>query len=86
MELDEVFVDGLVHISTLQDDYYQFHEKGLALEGRRKRRIFRIGDRVRVRLERVDPEQRQIDFQLIAHSPMQDTIREERAGAPARTM
>lgn len=69
VELDDIFVDGLVHISTLQDDYYKFHEKGLSLEGRKTHRVFRIGDRVRVRLERVGIEQRQIDFLLIDHVP-----------------
>ncbi|MBW2146003.1 MAG: ribonuclease R [Deltaproteobacteria bacterium] len=73
VELDDVFVDGLIHISTLQDDYYQFHEKGLALEGKRTHRFFRIGDRVRVRLERVDIERRLIDFQLLKHVPARDT-------------
>ncbi len=75
VELDEVFVDGLIHISTLHDDYYQFHEKGLFLDGRRAHRVFRIGDRVRVQLERVDIERRQIDFQLIKHDPARDTYR-----------
>lgn len=62
--LDEVFVDGLVHVSSLGDDFYRFREQEYALVGERKGRRFRLGDRVRVRVARIDRDERRIDFLL----------------------
>jgi ribonuclease R len=67
--LDDFFVDGLVHVSSLDDDYYLFVEEQHALVGERTRRRFRTGDRVRVTVARVDIEERRIDFQLIDSRP-----------------
>jgi ribonuclease R len=64
-ELKDIFVDGLVRVTSLHDDYYQYHEKRYALVGERTHKAFRIGDEVRVRIERVDVERRHIDFGLI---------------------
>ena len=63
--LDEYFVEGLVHISSLEDDYYQFVEEQYSLVGERTRRRFRLGDRVKVLVARVDLEERKIDFVLL---------------------
>ncbi len=63
--LDEYHVEGLVHVSTLTDDYYVFIEEQHALLGRKKRRKFQLGDRVRVQVARVDREAREIDFELL---------------------
>jgi ribonuclease R len=63
--LDDFFVDGLVHVSSLDDDYYLFIEEQHAMVGERTRRRFRTGDRVRVSVARVDIEERRIDFQLV---------------------
>lgn len=63
--LDDYFVEGLVHISSLEDDYYQFIEEQYALVGERTRRRFRLGDRVKVQVARVDLEERKIDFLLL---------------------
>ncbi len=57
-------VEGLVHVSSLADDYYHFHEQFYALIGERTRRRFRLGDTVFVKLNRVDVDSRQIDFSL----------------------
>ncbi len=62
--LDDVYVEGLVHISELGNDYFQFDPVGHLLRGDRTRRQFRIGDRVRVRVVRVDLELARIDFVL----------------------
>ena len=64
--LDHYFVDGLVHVSTLEDDYYVFQEERYSLVGERSGRRFRLGDRARVQVSRVDKEERRIDFVLIA--------------------
>jgi ribonuclease R len=63
--LERVYVEGLVHVSTLGDDYYDFVPEAHALVGNRNRRRFRIGDPVRVRVVRADKEERQIDFMLL---------------------
>ena len=54
---------GLVHISSLVDDYYWFDEAGHTLEGKRTKR-FRLGDRVRVEVARVDVQRRMLDLRL----------------------
>ena len=68
VELDELFVEGLVHISTLGDDLYTYMEKQHSLVGRRLRRVFRIGDKARVRVAAVSPATRRIDFVLVEHA------------------
>jgi ribonuclease R len=65
--LDEVFVDGLIHVNALTDDFYEFRENEYCLVGTRHGRRFRLGDRVRVQVARVDREERQVDFMLISH-------------------
>jgi ribonuclease R len=62
--LDEYFVDGLIHVNSLMDDYYTLHEDEYALVGERKGRRFRLGDPLRVRVARVDRLERKIDFVL----------------------
>src|SRR5690606_34621491 len=64
LELVEHFVEGLVHISTMADDYYRFIERAHILRGEATGRIYRLGDRVRVQVIRVDLERRQIDLGL----------------------
>jgi ribonuclease R len=64
VELAEVFVDGLVHISTLGDDFYELREGQHLLRGRRTRRTFRVGDPVRVAVAGASLDRRQIDFVL----------------------
>ncbi len=64
VELTEIFVEGLVHITSLADDYYQFDEATHTLTGMSRRRRFTIGDPVKVRVHKVDVERREIDFRL----------------------
>ena len=63
--LDEVFVEGLVHVNSMMDDYYAFQESGYRLVGERSRRSFRLGDRLAVRVSRIDKEERFIDFVMV---------------------
>jgi len=57
-------VEGLVHISSLTDDYYSYDEAAHTLEGKRSHRRYRLGDRVKVEVARVDINRRQMDFRL----------------------
>jgi ribonuclease R len=65
VQLRDLFVEGLVHVSTLTGDYYQYIENRHCLRGERRKRVYRIGDSVRVRVDRVDRERKKIDFSLI---------------------
>jgi ribonuclease R len=62
--LDEVYVEGMVHVSELGNDYYQFDAARHQLVGERTGRRFRLGDRVSVRLVRADLETTRLDFTL----------------------
>lgn len=64
IELVEHFVEGMVHISTMADDYYRFVDKAHLLKGERNGKVFRLGDKVGVQVIRVDLERRQIDLGL----------------------
>jgi ribonuclease R len=65
VELKDIFVEGLVRMTSLHDDYYQYHEKKYCLVGERTHKTFKIGNEIRVRVDRVDVERRHIDFGLI---------------------
>ncbi len=65
VELEEYFVDGLVRLSSLFDDFYHFRERDLLLLGENTGRTFRIGDSVTVNVVRVDTSRRHIDFELV---------------------
>jgi len=65
VQLDEVFVEGLVHVSTLTDDFYRYEEEGHRLVGERTGRVFRLGDPVRVKVLGVDEETMGVDFSLL---------------------
>jgi len=82
VELEEMFVEGLVHISSIPDDYYIYEEKQHRLIGRRRRRIFRLADRVKVRVEKVDLIKRQADFRLVDEGGK--IISNERPAPPRR--
>lgn len=58
-------VEGLVHVSTLTDDYYHFEESRYALLGERSGRRFQLGDSLKVQLVRVNVSERSLDFELV---------------------
>ncbi len=64
VQLDDVHIDGLVHITSLDNDYYRFDAASHRLTGERSGQVYRLGDRVHVRVMRVDLDERKIDFQL----------------------
>lgn len=63
--LDDVYVEGLVHVSELGQDYFHFDEGAHAMVGERTNRRYRLSDRVNVQLVRVDLETNKIDFRLV---------------------
>jgi ribonuclease R len=83
IELVEHFVEGLVHVSTMADDYYRFVERSHLLRGENTGKVYRLGDRVRVQVVKVDMERRQIDLGL---SEILDAVRaSERNRGPRRS-
>ena len=65
IELVEHFVEGLVHISSMADDYYRFFERQHELRGENGRNVYRLGDVFKVQLVRVDPEHRKLELALV---------------------
>ncbi len=65
VELTDMFVEGLVPLDTLTDDRYMYHENTREIIGQRSRKIFRLGQRVRVLVDRIDPVEKKIQFALL---------------------
>jgi ribonuclease R len=65
VELRGVFVEGLVHVTSLRNDYYRFDPVGHRLHGERSGQVYRLGDSLRVRVTRADLDERKIDFEPI---------------------
>jgi ribonuclease R len=68
VELLDVFVEGLVLLNSLYDDYYHFDEERFRLVGRKTRKIYRVGDKIKVRVALADVEKNQLHFVLIQRS------------------
>ena len=86
VQLKEMPIDGLVHISAIPGDYWELEAGGMGLVGQRTGRRWQLGDAVRVRLNRVDLTQRQIDFELVDAnaSASRGTVRAPRQGQAPR--
>ncbi len=65
VQLEGLQIDGLIHVANLGRDYYRFEEDRRALVGERTGQRFTLGDRLKVRVTRVDPSERKIDFELL---------------------
>jgi ribonuclease R len=65
VEITELLVEGLVRVRDLADDYYLFDEARYALKGRSRGKVYRLGDKVRVRVVGVDPDERRMDFEVV---------------------
>ena len=64
VELEDILVEGLVRVTSMYDDFYRFEERQHRLAGDRTDKVYRLGDKVRVRVDKVDMEKRKIDFIL----------------------
>jgi ribonuclease R len=83
IELIEHYVEGLVHISSMADDYYRFVEQQHTLRGENTKRVYRLGDKVLVQVVRVDMERRQVDLGLV--EILESVRRETRPLQPIRS-
>src|SRR3984957_11408295 len=69
VELTDLFVEGLVPLNSLTDDYYSFHEGTRELIGQRSRKTYRLGQRIRVLVDRIDPVEKKIQFAIFEEAP-----------------
>ncbi|OBS08724.1 ribonuclease R [Acidihalobacter prosperus] len=82
VQLRDVYVEGLVHVTSLSNDYYRFDPVGQCLRGERSGRVYRIGDPMTVRVARVDLDERKIDF---APEEVLEAVAAEDEAAPSRS-
>jgi ribonuclease R len=82
VELREFYVEGLVHVTALRNDYYHFDPIGHRLRGERSGQVYRLGDELRVRVARVDLDERKIDFEPLADSEVKILRRGRRHRKP----
>src|SRR5687768_11176466 len=83
IELIDHYVEGLVHVSTMADDYYRYREQQHALFGENTKKTYRLGDQVKVQIIRVDMERRQIDLGLA--DVLEKVRRDERTRGASRS-
>jgi ribonuclease R len=69
VELTDLFVEGLVPLNSLIDDRYMYHENTREIIGQRSRKVYRIGQRIRVLVDRIDPVEKKIQFAVLAEIP-----------------
>jgi len=63
--LDDIYIDGLIHITALGNDYFQFDAAKSRLTGERTRKTYRLGNRLQVMVVRVDVDEGRIDLELV---------------------
>ncbi len=66
VELNETLVEGLIHARTLKDDYYEYSEAKYSLIGKRTGKMYRLGDKIKVKIISVNPETKKIDFNIMS--------------------
>ena len=69
VELTDMFVEGLVPLNTLTDDYYTFHENTRQIIGQHTRNTYSLGQRIRVLVDRIDPVEKKIQFAILEEAP-----------------
>jgi ribonuclease R len=70
VELTDLFVEGLVPLVTLTDDHYTYHENTREIIGQRSRKIYSLGQRIRVLVDRIDPAEKKIQFAVLEEKPV----------------
>jgi ribonuclease R len=70
VELTDLFVEGLVPLNTLTDDRYTYHENTREIIGQRSRKIYSLGQKIRVLVDRIDPVEKKIQFAVLDDEPV----------------
>lgn len=87
VELEDIFVEGLVHVTALGNDYYKFDSVHHRMIGEHSNRIFRLADKVQIRVVRVNLDERQIDFELVDKDELPDSrtrLKDKKKNKPKR--
>ncbi|MFZ4619597.1 MAG: ribonuclease R [Bacteroidota bacterium] len=84
VELNNMLVEGMLHVRDLNDDYYVFDEKQYSLVGERKGKRLRLGDAITVKVAKVTPERRQIDFVLAVDEEAKEPSTKKKKGKRPR--
>ena len=80
VELTDLFVEGLVPLNTLIDDRYTYHENTREIIGQRSRKIYSLGQKIRVLVDRIDPVEKKIQFAVFEEEPVRPTGKRKRRG------
>jgi ribonuclease R len=75
VELADLFVEGLVPLNTLTDDFYTYHENTRQIIGQRSRKTYSLGQRIRVLVDRIDPVEKKIQFAVFEETPSRSAPR-----------
>ncbi|MFT5450979.1 MAG: ribonuclease R [Enterobacterales bacterium] len=67
VRLDDIYVEGLVHVTALNNDYYHFDRVSQQLSGERTGQVLRMGDKIRIKVVEVNLDERKIDFECVSH-------------------
>jgi len=78
VELTDLFVEGLVPLNTLIDDRYTYHENTREIIGQHSRKIYRIGQQLKVIVDRIDPVEKKINFAVLEEAPPKPAKRRKR--------
>src|ERR1700726_936410 len=70
VELTDMFVEGLVPLNTLIDDRYTYHENTREIIGQRSRKTYKLGQKIRVLVDRIDPVEKKIQFAVFEEKPL----------------
>jgi ribonuclease R len=80
VELTDLFVEGLVPLNTLIDDRYTYHENTREIIGQHSRKIYRLGQKIRVLVNRIDPVEKKIQFAIFQEAPPRPAAKRKKRG------
>jgi len=78
VELTDLFIEGLVPLNTLTDDRYTYHENTREIIGQRSRKIYSLGQKIHVLVDRIDPLEKKIQFAVFEEEPVRKGKRKKR--------
>ena len=78
VELTDLFIEGLVPLDSLTDDRYVYHETTREIIGQRNGKIYRLGQRIRVLVDRIDPVEKKIQFAVFEEKPQRSPKRKRK--------
>ena len=83
VELTDLFIEGLVPLNTLIDDRYTYHENTREIIGQRSRKVYSLGQKIRVLVDRIDPVEKKIQFAVLEEEPVRGNRKERKRKKPS---